>query len=230
MGLDSFQKVVGYFEVLAKEPFTVSGKVYTPPESLYISPFLFRDYVCVEYCGWGCDRITLDYYASNVEKFIECYPDEAKLLEKISVTVDGKRYNYWSVPQRSGKGDSCRFLTEPKRRCLIHNENPLSCRVEPMKIYTIKGRGQIIRKPFGRGWIVRKGTKALCKFIDHTLSRTKEDALLIAEIGTIMDDFGIPNHCEEVSTFLHWCVETQTIPESKVAVGRSNLPLFEELE
>ena len=216
--VNSLKKVVGYFQVISKKPFTYEGKLYEPPAHLYISNLFFRGFKCPEKCGWCCPRFSLDYFKYNLEDFFKLYPKKAKLLEKQETKFNGKIYKYWSITQKGRKENFCQFLTEPERRCSIHKANPFYCRVEPIKIFCVNNTGWIMKKKFSRGWLERRGTKALCQFFPFDMKELKKDIDLFIELKHIALEFGIETYCDNIISLLKDCLEIEKAPDRRVRI------------
>lgn len=216
---NSFDKLIGYFSIITKKPFTYNGKLFEPPKTLYISPLFFRDYECPSGCGWCCPRFSLDYFKMDLPTLSSFYPDTARLLEEQVVTINGKEYHYQSITQKARKDNYCLFLElERDRRCMIHNANPLSCRIEPIKIYKVKNSGWVTKKCFSRGWVVRYGSCARCRFKDFDHIALSQDIKLILELGKVAEEFDIRTYAKEIAGLLLGYLEEGEVPRSKILV------------
>jgi Fe-S-cluster containining protein len=157
---------------------------------VYLSPIFFRSLSCPEKCGACCLKFSLDYITAEAQKLLwKSYPDVYREYFKF------RKYNnhlILSDLQEDNIGMHCQFLDE-NGRCEIHNANPLSCRIEPIKFKLVRNRVYIGKQFFGRAWAMTRvdGEKGcLCSFEDYNETQYKNDLKVLQELNDAADFFG----------------------------------------
>jgi Fe-S-cluster containining protein len=171
-GGDSTLKNFDKLSVVACEPFTIGGKKFSPPKSLTLSPTFWQEYGCYLGCGGCCRAHSLDYTPEEFELFKKIYPDKEKDFTLRNITVNGYLYEFYTMLQHNSfeywGSEWCGYLDKETGGCGVHQYNPFSCHMELIKFSRMKGNGYIQKKPFGRGWAMKKvvdGEKGiLCDF------------------------------------------------------------------
>lgn len=219
---NSLDKIIDYLRVLTIESFTYNRYQYNLPKELKLSPTFFRDYRCPEGCGWCCPRFTLDYFQCDISEFTNRYSHYSSFLEEIKIKVNGVAKRYWSITQKDRRENTCRFLTHPGRRCSIHEANPVSCQVEPIKFIVHNGIGYIQKKPFSRGWVIRNGSKAKCIFSQPSLSAIDNDIGILSHLDDVANNFGITTYLPNVIQILQDVKISGLIPKKQITIRNIN--------
>lgn len=162
---DSIEKILGQLELLSK--------------GYIISPTFYRGFRCQQ-CGWCCRlSFTKDYLPQEFEIFRGVYPKEALKFKKRIIRWGGLKtiYTFREI------GKWCSFL-EGGKTCTIHRFNPLSCALEPIKVWKIRGKTYLMKRPYGRGWMDREGLgKAECVFLNDFFDDNKAIIKRLREWG-----------------------------------------------
>lgn len=174
--VDSLSKIVTYLSRVSIEPLIFENKTYPVPDKFIISNTFFRRFSCPENCGGCCYRFSLDYFSEN--------DGPEKKVER-TLSVNGKSIPVWSYMQEPTEDKHhCDFLNKDNGRCSIHTVNPFSCKMEPIKLFDMKNTIYLSKRPFGRGWAMKKadGTKgALCEFHDDRIHEDFDSDIRILE-------------------------------------------------
>lgn len=219
----STEKLLTLLSVVSKQEITYQldpKKLYSkilPPKFVYISPMLFRSYQCPLGCDWCCPRFSLDFFPFNVERFKSRYPELASRLQDVEVLVNGQKRIVTTDLQKDGLVNKCRYVNE-ERRCSIHDENPLSCQIEIIKFIRRGCRGYLSKQKFGRGWVVRSGTKARCEIGPFNLKQFESDILILKEYQKFAEYFEIPSWLPEIIKILEG-INVNSLPKDKIPVG-----------
>jgi Fe-S-cluster containining protein len=150
---DSTEKIFANIAAVAVEPFTVDNTIYyPPPNGIKIGASFWREYTCDKMCGGCCYAFSLDYTADEFEMLVQKHSLIAGLTARRVKRIDDCPYTIYSVYSR---GKWCRFLEYFQATCSIHEENPLSCQLELIKVRQVKDVGYIMKAPFGRAHQMR---------------------------------------------------------------------------
>lgn len=226
----STEKVLSVISVFSKHPFELKYRNKTlpflPPDKLYISPTLFRSMECVPGCGWCCNgpgkrAFSLDYYPTNIEEFKKSYPHLVESLTPIPLFINGKEKVVYSDSQRDHKNPFCKHLSQPERRCGIHQANPFSCRFEILKGDRKRNIGYLMKKKFSRGWMKRGGVCASCIIRQFNVFEFKKDIQTLKEFNDISNYFEIKTWLPEILNILE-NVNVLDLPKDKIFVGVNN--------
>lgn len=201
---NSLDKIIHYLQGVARKPFIYNGKIFKPPKKLYISSKFFRGYLCPENCGGCCKNFSLVYFNYNINKFNSDYPQYKDKIKKVQFKINGFEKEAYELDNSEKQEiDVCSYLGD-KKRCLIHKENPLSCRFELKKVSIDEknNRTIITKKLFGRGWQLNKPIGALCRMTTFSLLEYEQDLRELNELRTIANGFGISHNLDLVLNFL----------------------------
>ena len=210
----SYEKTLKQLAVVATKPFTVNGQQYIPPGILKLSPTFWRKYGCHLNCGACCPLFSLDYIPDEWEKI-----SNARLKQgatSVSIKVNGERktiFSYMPVkPRRRFDKEWCDFVDFESGICTVHNDNPLSCRIELIKFRMVKGNGYIGKQPYGRAWTMKRATdgvkKVLCDFGQFDREQFENNDLpILRQINAWADYLGISTHLPRIIGMLSLYVE-----------------------
>lgn len=161
---DSLTKIVSYLSKVSTNPITFDGETYSVPKKFIVSATFFRRFVCPADCGGCCYRFTLDYFDAN--------DGPEKKVER-TLTVNDKTIPVWTYHQEPSEEEHhCDFVNKDNGRCGIHTVNPFSCKMEPIKLFDMKHSVYLSKRPFGRGWAMRKVDNSkgvLCEFHEDNI-------------------------------------------------------------
>ena len=232
--VDSTGKLLERLALVAKVPVVVDGKLLKrgdgqaryeimPPDNVYISPSVLRQFTCVSGCTACCLPFTLDFTPEEFDTLEwneEIAEQATRQFGPRWIYVNGKAHKIYTYEQY--KDPSCPYL-RPTREggalgCGFWTQNnstqPLECAAAPQILMTTRGEGNtvIMKRPFGRGWAWKD--KPQCEFdpvIDHP--------------GKIDLQFDLSNEIMLMERYESWAqhlgIETH-IPE--IISGLSRLP------
>jgi len=141
--VNSLDKIVySYFAAVTREAFEYRSKTIQP-RPLYVSPNIFRGFVCPEKCGGCCPRFSLEYIPS------ELHPSTAFQYE---ISVNGNARPLFHDPQTDHSNHHCRFLEREKGRCLIYQRRPFHCDFELIRVFISSKQNRLSQQLFGRKW------------------------------------------------------------------------------
>lgn len=190
---DSFDKIVTtYFAALAKEPFSYNGKTYDPPKELIISKSFYKKDHCVEFCGGCCPRFSLDFLPSEKDSIKKAD------LTKRTVHFNNKKFKLFSDPQTDHDGYHCRHVSKENGYCAIHENRPLSCDFELLRVihYQSKNKASLMTRMYGRGWNMLQYNEtergAKCYFTDDF--DLEETSRKLRRLETWFKHFKIKSH------------------------------------
>lgn len=219
---ETISKTADLLSNISKEPFVLNEVTYNPPENIYCSPTLFREFECTM-CGWCCllGNISLEYYPYEMEKINQT--SIGSLLSKKEITVNNESKHLFVLDQSQTK--LCKFLHENK--CSIHEYSPFNCRLAPLKTIRKKKNGYFMKSSYGRKWIQRKDqfsnpTAAQCIFRPNIVTQLNHDIDLFTEFLLLANYFGIETWLPELILFLKNCKDSKYIPTTSVLIGKNN--------
>jgi len=222
---DSFDKIVSYIQVVAKDSFEFNSEVIKPPKRLFISKTFFRDFNCVEKCGACCPKFSLDYLNGTDRAELRLNKNSNNLEERI-VKLNGKEVKIYSDMQKGNDDFFCRHLDKETGRCKIHGIHPFSCDFEIRKLlfFPSKNRALIMKKTFPRGWAMKnvRGTKGVfCKLIKSSKESINKDIELLKELDKIASLFNIETWIPKIVNLLEVNIEhiqRGRVPISKILI------------
>ena len=194
---DSVDKIVTYFEMITKKPFTYKGKEYFP-KLLRVSPDIARGLVCPEGCGGCCSRFSLDFLLSEER------PPGCKVRE---VTVNGVERPVMSMLQKEG-GHHCRFLNLDSGRCGVHGRHPFTCDFELIRFAKFAdpaSTNKVTSRLYGRGWQLLRvdGERgAMCEMVPPTKESRKDAIRKLKRLQRWAFEFGIDSKVPEIIKWL----------------------------
>jgi Fe-S-cluster containining protein len=193
----SRQKNILQIAAVAKEPVAFGGKVWSAPASVVVTEAFWRRYACAVGCGGCCGPWSLDYLPAEWARATHAAPRLAEVgIQVRRVVVNGVEREVVSV--RQGVGKWCRFLEGV--RCGVYDGRPLSCRVEPLKVRRMKGKGYIFKGPFPRAWAMRgvDGEAVRCERGEMDWAQLAPDLDVLARLEAWADWWGIATWLPEV--------------------------------
>lgn len=139
---------------------------------VYLSPQFFRSLVCPGGCGACCRHIfTMDWFPATGR----IPPSGIDTVER-HIEYNGYKADALTVPPDYELAQ-CIFLSQ-SGKCKIHEEKPLSCRVEPIKFFLIHDAVNIVKRGFSRGYKFTQmdGTKGTaCSFARYSTESWESD-------------------------------------------------------
>ena len=167
-----------------------------------LSAKFFRDYTCPPMCGGCCRVFTLDFYeGERWETFKKLYPEHVPKFKERTY----KGVKVYTDAQRDNKTGWCRHRNDKNGRCMVHDQTPLSCEFELIKIVETKNRQFLTKKLFGRGWGMTRvdGNKgALCEMIPYDKTKIGRDIELLKEMIELAQRLKIETKLKSVVRFL----------------------------
>jgi Fe-S-cluster containining protein len=219
----SYEKNLKQLAVVAKKSFTYNGQTYKPPKVLKVSKSFFRQYNCYLNCGGCCLDFTLDYLRGEYSAAVKKYPQLAAQAKVVRIDINGQPKEIVSV-QHIGKQvaagkERCDFLDLASGACTVHDNNPLSCRVELVKFTVIKDTGYISKRPFGRAWKMKRidGGSITCDFSPMSFQQLENnDIPVLEQMKDWADYLGIETKLPRVLAALRYILRTKEIREFTV--------------
>lgn len=219
--MKSLEKELHYVFSVSRVPVTVEfpdGVVKTsPPRQVVVSDKFFRDAEC-KMCGKCCTvEFTKFWTPREFEMLSAKYPENVKEAYwfVLPLLVNGRKVEFHCNPPVKG----CVFRTScmfhgGQRGCLIHECNPVHCRVPLIKFKELRGRTYVTKEPYGRNY--RFGCKA--QFVPLTRADFESwDLDVMRRVRLLADDLGVPTHLEwvekELKRRFHESVMTKKITE-----------------
>lgn len=171
-------------------------------EKLTVSPTIKNVCTCPENCAGCCPSFSLDYWGERWETFKATYPN---LVSRFTSYKSDSGFEVWSDKQEDNKGHWCKYV-DKKGRCMIHLCNPISCLMEPFKLFRMRDKLYIMVRPFGRGWAMKTvdgGKGAKCVF-SKTENYSKRDyhIYLLQELQKLADGFRYRHKLPEIIEML----------------------------
>lgn len=184
---DSLDKIIKYFSVITKVPFTVGNK-RIQPRPLLVSALLARGYRCHEDCGACCEKFTLDYLPD------EDKPDGVK--ERI-FKFERRLIRIYTDFQGRNTGSHCRHVSSQDGQCGIYKFRPFSCDFELVRCEAGPERlmTRISVDEFGRPWnmtrTVDKKKGALCEMLEPSDDSIKDTIRKLRRLEAWASHFGL---------------------------------------
>lgn len=194
---DTVDKIVtGYLGPLCRRPFDYKGKIFKPKQ-VYVSPLIFRGYICFKNCGACCGAFSLDYL-----------PREAKRteLEKRTVRIGARSVELFSDRQGNSGDRWCKHLDRDQGVCSIYKERPFACDFELIRVLNEANRAIVTQKLYGRYWAMARldGERgALCEMTTPTEHSRAEVVRKLNRLQEWSDHLGVAT-C--VADILFWAV------------------------
>jgi Fe-S-cluster containining protein len=190
MQADTVDKIIrSYFTAVTSTPFTYKGVEYQP-QTLVVSPLVWRGYTCPPKCGGCCGVFTLDYLPSEaqpphtVRRHID-FNDERVVV-----------YTEVPRPAESEMVGKCHYLRVADGRCKIHDHNPFSCDFELTRFFHPGERGKfyIRTQLYGRGWNMKRvdGDRgALCEITPVDTASWRDSLRKLRRLQEWTNHFGL---------------------------------------
>lgn len=171
---DSTDKLLHQIQAVARKSFDDGRHYFAAPRAVRVSALIYRKYGCYLHCGGCCSAFTLDYLPDEWERFAKHFPQYAQDGKERSIAVNGRKRPIVTIYQDRAiqrfNRAWCQYLDPDTAACKVHQQNPLSCRIELIKLQMVSGVGHIMKKPFGRAWNMSRfpdGVKDIrCDFSD----------------------------------------------------------------
>lgn len=202
MQLDSVDKIVDrYLALVTKTPLRYKGKTYEP-QTLVVSPSIFRGYTCPSGCGGCCGKFSLDYLPTDPRPADERIKPRQVPINDTTVTI-------FTDPQGDNPGRFCRHLIPENGRCGIHGEHPFSCDFELIRAAV----SQVPHKPnrlntrlYGRGWAMLRAVDnergALCTMTEISEESVADTVRRMVRLQEWADHFAIDSWVPEILTWM----------------------------
>ena len=153
---------------------------------VYLSPLFFRSLICLPSCGACCPVFSLDWFLEERRSVLKQQGVVNRVIE-----YNGCKVEVSSIIQ---EGNSHYRFLDNSARCIIHNQRPLSCRIEPIKTKLVRNTVYILRQKFGRGWNMTRVTGekgCLCGFGIYNADTWQEDVDLCNQLAQVGMLFGL---------------------------------------
>lgn len=222
---DSVAKTLKQISVVAAEPFTYEGTLYTPPARVKVGESFWRKYGCYLNCGGCCLSFTLDYLPHEWERFSERYPEQAQRGAARLVTVNGTAQQVFTLSNRDGAEAHgrryCELLDMETGACTVHEENPFSCRIELIKFRIVHDTGYVLKAPYGRAHNMQRVLDVpqdelgvLCDFAEFSEEQFyRNDLPRLRQMQVWARHFGIMTYLPDMMRMLQLCVEQRQLRE-----------------
>lgn len=200
---NDLEKALHYPLSVTKEPVTIvypggEERRYLPPSRVEISPSFYRSVTC-RMCRRCCFSFSKFWTLREHSVLVKLYPELASNPRadwgEIEVGINGSKHVFWKLPETKEIG--CVFLDQ-RRGCLIHDMNPLHCRVPLIKFKRSRTRvTRVTKEQFGRNWAfgcpVKFGKLSKEEFY-------KWDLEVMGRIKHFADDLGL-------ATWIDWVIK-----------------------
>lgn len=194
-----------------------------PVDAVYVTPSLFRTFICTAGCTACCQKFTLDYVPSE---FLNV--NDTRGFEKREVWVNGKSKWIWTNDQN--QNPICDFLTVEKPAgglgCAQWPSSPLSCISAPQLqfIQMRPRRTYVLSKPFGRAWAMTPTPQ--CEFRPWRDEKELIDQLymriqILDRFAEWARYFGIKTCIRAVQKELKRPLKTGLVPTAAIEVWRA---------
>jgi hypothetical protein len=182
---DSVEKVVKYFQVVAKVPFT-SGNLTYHPRPLMVSAHLARGYECPTGCGACCPVFSLDYLPSE---------DKPEGVRERVFEFNRRKILVYTDFQSGNPSKHCRHLSKDAR-CAIHPVRPFSCDFELIRTYLGPKlpASRIAVARFGRDWNLTRadgGKGTLCEILPRSDESIRDTVRKLRRLEAWASHFGL---------------------------------------
>lgn len=192
---DSVDKIISYFECVAREPFLYKGSRFMPHGGINVGPSVFDRDWCPTMCGGCCmHSFSLDYIPSEDRP---AYITGTRDIDFRAEATAGWPRIFSDLQADADYGSPCKHL-DHQAYCSIHTHNPLSC-VMPLLIFMVPSQEEkypaIVHKKFGRAWAMRTlaGPRgALCEKAKDATGGPKTVQRL-TQLKSWADHFGLMN-------------------------------------
>ncbi len=151
-------KELHYALYMVKKPVVITypdGEVvkFAPPRQVVVSPNFYRSAEC-QVCKKCCGKVSFTKFWTEREFTLlrEQYPEQVASVDWriVPIGVNGHTIPFVTLPESEGSG--CPFLDEEKG-CLVHNINPLHCRMPLIKVKNKNGMTRVTKEAYGRNWV-----------------------------------------------------------------------------